>query len=124
MIVEFESRFAKAKEDLICDVIAFGSDQLFPQENDVFINISATTKKGVCGDVMFEDDNEFSIRLNKSLSLSDLITTVLHELVHVKQYLEGMIMDTESAYEERWQEIEAHSMEKQLKEKWDGQNGY
>ena len=73
---------------------------------------------------MFEDDNEFTIRLNKSLSLSDLITTVLHELVHVKQYLNGMVMDTESAYQDRWQEIEAHAVEKQLKENWDGQNGY
>ena len=38
MLVEFDSKFAKTKEDLICDVIAFGSDQLFPHEDDVFIN--------------------------------------------------------------------------------------
>lgn len=123
MIVEFESKFAKSKEDLICEVIAFGSSELFPQEDDVYINISAITRKGVCGDCMYEDDNEFSIRLNKTLPVSDLITTVLHELVHVSQYLRGLIMDTDSPYEERWQEVEAHAMEKQLKEKWDGQNG-
>jgi hypothetical protein len=35
-----------------------------------------------------------------------------------------MVMDTESAYEDRWQEIEAHAVEKQLKERWDGQDGY
>lgn len=122
MIVEFESNFSKTKEDLICDVIAFGSRKLFPHEDDVYINISATTKKGVCGDVLYEDDNEFSIRLSRSLSLSDLITTVLHELVHVKQFLECMVMDTESPYEERWQEIEAHAMEKQLRELYDGQS--
>lgn len=124
MIVEFESRFAKVKEDLICDVIAFGAQELFPAEDDVYINIEAITRKGVCGDCMFEDDNEFTIRLNKSLSLSDLVTTVLHELVHVKQYLATMVMDTESVYEERWQEIEAHALEKRLKEKYDGQEGY
>ena len=122
MIVEFESNFSKVKEDLICDVIAFGSEKLFPHEDDVYINISATTKKGVCGDVLYEDDNEFSLRLSRSLSLSDLITTVLHELVHVKQFLECMVMDTESPYEERWQEIEAHAMEKQLRELYDGQS--
>lgn len=122
MIVEFESNFSKVKEDLICDVIAFGSRKLFPHKDDVYINISATTKKGVCGDVLYEDDNEFSIRLSRSLSLSDLITTVLHELVHVKQFLECMVMDTESPYEERWQEIEAHAMEKQLRELYDGQS--
>ena len=122
MIVEFESNFSKVKQDLICDVIAFGSKKLFPHEDDVYINISATTKKGVCGDVLYEDDNEFSIRLSRSLSLSDLITTVLHELVHVKQFLECMVMDTESPYEERWQEVEAHAMEKQLRELYDGQS--
>jgi len=122
MIVEFESNFSKVKEDLICDVIAFGSNKLFPHEDDVYINISATTKKGVCGDVLYEDENEFSLRLSRSLSLSDLITTVLHELVHVKQFLECMVMDTESPYEERWQEVEAHTMEKQLKELYDGQS--
>lgn len=124
MIVEFEGRFARVKEDLICDVIAFGANELFPEEDDVYINIAAINKQGVCGDCMFEDDNEFTIRLNKSLSISDLVTTVLHELVHVSQYLNNMVMDTESDYWDRWQEIEAHAMEKQLKDKYDGQKGY
>ncbi len=121
MLVEFESRFSKVKEENICKAIAYGQSKLFPHEDDVFINIEAIRKQGVCGDCMFEDDNEFTIRLNKSLSLSDMITTVLHELVHVKQYLECMIMDTESAYENRWQEIEAHALEKELTEGFNAQ---
>jgi len=125
MLVEFESKFAKAKEDLITRVIGFGSSQLFPNEDGVFINIQAIRKQGVCGDCMYEDEGDFTIRLNNTLSLSELITTVLHELVHVSQYLKGLVMDDESKYEERWQEIEAHAKEKQLKELWDGvgQNG-
>ena len=118
MIVEFESKFAKKKEDLICDVIAFGAKNLFPSEDAFYINIQAINKEGLCGDCMFEDDDEFTIRLNKSLSITDLITTVLHELVHVSQYLKCLIMDTESAYEDRWQEIEAHAMEKELLEEY------
>ena len=121
MLVEFEGKFSKARVNTICDAIAYGQTKLFPHESDVFINIEAIRKQGVCGDCMFEDDNEFTIRLNKSLSLSDLITTVLHELVHVKQYLEGMVMDTESAYEDRWQEIEAHALEKELTEGFNAQ---
>jgi hypothetical protein len=115
LLVEFESRFAKRKEDLICDVIAYGSSKLFP-EDDVYINIIAMRKQGVCGDCMYEDDNEFTIRLSKSLSLSDLVTTVLHELVHVSQYLRGMVMVNDLPYDERPHEIEAHGMEKQLTE--------
>ena len=116
MIVEFEAKFSKKKENLICEALAYGASKLFPETDDVYINISAIRKQGVCGDCMFEDDNEFTIRLNKSIFFSDLVTTVLHELVHVKQYLEGMVMDTESAYEDRWQEIEAHTLEKELTE--------
>jgi len=123
MIVEFEGKFAKIKEDLICNAIAFGANKMFPNE-DVYINIQAVKKEGLCGDCMYEDDNEFTIRLNRSLTLSELVTTVLHELVHVSQYLKGMVMDTTSAYEDRWQEIEAHAMEKQLKEEFDGHRGY
>ena len=52
-----------------------------------------------------------------------MITTVLHELVHVSQFLKGLVMDHKSKYEERWQEVEAHAKEKQLRELWDGQNG-
>jgi hypothetical protein len=78
-------------------------------------------KQGVCGDCMYEDDNEFSIRLDKSLTPDNLITTVLHELVHVSQYLRGMVMVNDLPYEERPHEIEAHSMEKQLTEAFYGQ---
>ena len=63
---------------------------------------------------MFEDDKDFTIRLNRTLSITDLITTVLHELVHVSQYLKYLVMDFESDYEDRWQEVEAHAMEKEL----------
>jgi len=114
MLIEFENRFSKAKEELIASAIAFAQSKLFPNEDDVYINIEAIRRKGLCGDCLFEDDNEFTIRLNSSLSLKDLTITVLHELVHVKQYLECMVMDTESPYEERWQEIEAHTLEGEL----------
>jgi len=129
MIVEFTGRFARRKQDLICEAIAFGAQKMFPDaalaaDPEIFINIEATTKKGLCGDCMFWDDNEFTIRLNKSLSISELVTTVLHELVHVSQYLKGMVMDTTSAYKDRWHEIEAHAMEKLLKEEFDGHRGY
>lgn len=116
MLVEFNSKFAKVKEDLITSVIGYGATELFPDEDDVFINIEAIRKQGVCGDCMYEDDNEFTLRLSKSLSIKELVTTVLHELVHVKQYLDCKVMDTESPYEKRWQEIEAHGKEQQLTE--------
>mgnify|MGYP006445863239 CR=1 FL=1 len=116
MLVEFEAKFSEKKQNIICEAIAYGASKLFPETDDVYINISAIRKQGVCGDCMFEDDNEFTIRLNKSIFFSDLITTVLHELVHVKQYLEGMEMVNDLPYDERPHEIEAHALEKELTE--------
>lgn len=118
MLVEIQSRFSKKKVELIYDVIAFGANTLFPDEDDVFINIQGIRKQGVYGDCMDEDDGEFTIRIDQSLSITDLITTVLHELVHVKQSLEGLEFDSDSPYFERWQEIEAHAMDKQLTEEY------
>mgnify|MGYP003624229806 CR=1 FL=1 len=114
MIVEFEGRFSQKRQDLICSAIGFAAEKLFPSEDAVYINIQAINKEGLCGDVMFEDDKDFTIRLNRTLSITDLITTVLHELVHVSQYLKYLVMDLDSDYENRWQEIEAHAMEKEL----------
>ena len=119
--VEFEGRLAKKKRDLVADVIAYGQSVLFPHHHGVWINIATIRKQGLCGDCMWEDDQDFEIRLNSSLSLNDLVTTVLHELVHVKQYLNGCNLDCDSPYEERWQEIEAHGMEKELTEGYYGQ---
>ena len=39
MLVEFESKFSKKKENVICEAIAYGVSKLFPHEDDVVINI-------------------------------------------------------------------------------------
>ena len=119
MLVTFEGNFSKKREDLICDLVVFSQDKLFPDQDEVYINIEALRRKdGYCGDVMYEDDNEFTIRLDKLLDTPKLAITVLHEMVHVSQYLKGLVMDTESDYWDRWQEQEAHQKEQELMELW------
>ena len=78
MIVEFESKFAKKKEDLICDVIAFGAEKLFPSEDAVYINIQAINKEGLCGDCMFEDDDDRS-HTDCATCTSRIRVRLLHE---------------------------------------------
>lgn len=114
MIVFFEGRFSKKKQDLICNLITFSQDKLFPQEDDVTITIKGIRKDGVCGDVMFEDENDFTMRLDNRLDVFNLIVTVLHEMVHVSQYVHNYVMDHTSDYCDRWQEIEAFEKEKEL----------
>jgi hypothetical protein len=55
-------------------------------------------KEDTEGDCIWEDrptkPREFTIRLDSSNNLADLIKTLAHEMVHVKQYALGELKDT------------------------------
>ena len=119
MIVFFNGRFSKRKQNMICELVDFSQGHLFPEEDDVHLNFEAIRRKDeYCGDVMFEDDNEFTIRLNQLMPTNKMALTVFHEMVHVSQYLKCLVMDTTSDYWDRWQEKEAHKKEKELMDLW------
>jgi len=116
MIVYFSGKFSKKKEDLICQLVSFCQDQMFPDVKGVHLKFEGMLPKfnDYCGDCMYEEDKEFTIRLNKRLPIPQLEITLIHEMVHVDQYLKGKEMDNTSPYFERWQEREAHKKELEL----------
>jgi len=87
---------------------------------------------------MDEGDREFTIRIDVSLPLEEMISTILHEMVHVYQYVSGKlkykwvhevvfekrVYHWDMDYDSRPWEIEAHQKEKELKELYDGQKRY
>ena len=87
---------------------------------------------------MDEGDREFTIRIDVSLPPEQMIETVLHEMVHVWQYVtrrmvqnwvhevkfNKAVYSSDMPYDDRPWEIEAHRLEKQLKESWDGKKRY
>ena len=121
MLVEFQNIRSKKYQDLICDVLDFGRRKLFPKHRNVFINIIAMRNRGVYGDCMYEDDRDFTIRFDTTLPQHEIIKTLLHEMVHVKQYLYREEMNYDLPYDERPHEMEAHAKEKQLTEAYFGQ---
>ena len=62
--------------------------------------------------------------MNKELSEQDLLTTIFHEFVHIKQYIKKeygdifAISNDKVAYEDRPYEIEAFRLEKELLEEY------
>jgi len=139
-VIEYEARCAKYRKKAIDQSVAFAFQQLMPQmRKPIYINIrpirKLAEKQGVYGDCMDEGDREFTIRIDVSLPLDEMISTILHEMVHVWQYLtkrmiqnwshevrfNKVVFDPKMPYDERPWEIEAHSKEKQLKELWDEQ---
>ena len=122
MIVTYEHNCAKYRANAINNALVIAKDELMPRVRKLFINIkpmrNLAEKHGVYGDCMDEDDREFTIRVDTSISLDEMVTTILHEMVHVKQYVFNDDMDYSLPYDERPHEIEAHTLEKQLKEKF------
>lgn len=143
IVIDFETKCAKYRKKAIVDAVNFASTQLMSRiRKPVYINIRAirklAEKQGVYGDCMDEGDREFTIRIDVSLPLDQMIETILHEMVHVWQYVSKRMVQnwvhevrfakevysTDLPYDDRPWEIEAHRLEKELKEKWDGSHRY
>ena len=143
IVVDFETQCAKYRKKAINEAIDFAYGQLMSRMKlPIYINIrpirNLAEKKGIHGDIMDEDDREFTIRIDVSLPVEEMISTIMHELVHAHQYLsgrlkhlhndlvryEGVLYNWYMDYDSRPWEIEAHAKEKQLKEIWDEQERY
>jgi hypothetical protein len=80
------------------------------------------TSLGGCVDL---GDNEYEIDIKRSLRMRELLTTLAHELVHVKQYELGeLTQDNEDEYDywDKPSEIEAHGRETGLFVRWAEEN--
>lgn len=133
------------KREMAGDIAHFCGIHLMPRlENKLFVNIrlihDLRTKEGLSGDCIWEDDTctrprEFLIRIDSSLSKQEMLETVAHEMVHVKQYARGELKDFARSiklckwkgekmewekmnyYDQPW-EIEAHGRERGLFIRW------
>ena len=97
-------------------------------------------KEGLAGDCVWEDEScnrprEFTIRVDSTQDYQDMLETVAHEMVHVKQYARGELKDLSRSnkyckwkgkevnynkvhyFDQPW-EIEAHGREKGLFIRW------
>jgi len=143
IVIEFENKCARYRQKAITDSVMFASKVLMSRiRKPVYINIRTirklAEKQGVYGDCMDEGDREFTIRIDVSLPLEEMISTILHEMVHVYQYVSGKlkykwihevvlekrVYHWDMDYDNRPWEIEAHQKEKELKELYDGQKRY
>jgi hypothetical protein len=143
IVIEYESKCSKKRQQAIDAAVFCAAEALMPRiKKPVYINIrpirKLAEKQGVYGDCMDEGDREFTIRIDVSLPLEQMIETILHEMVHVWQYVskrmvykwvhevrfDKEVYSSDLPYDDRPWEIEAHRIEKELKEKWDGSYRY
>lgn len=92
--VFYEGYNNQAERDIIDSASEFAASKLFPRFK-VYITFrfikDLKKKEKIEGDVIFIDENyrprDFVVRVHKGLAKDDLITLVMHEFVHIKQYL-------------------------------------
>ena len=130
-----EGRSKTVKLIDIIDAVEFACDSL-----DLFsfrgmhlaVILSPDLPQHVTGYCNGIDDDEAEIELSSHLKPRELIATIFHELVHVKQILEGYLVQGECGdpttwkgvpyinepYDTRPWEIQAHELETHLLEKY------
>ena len=79
----------------------------------VEINFRRMTNDDSYGYCCHLDDHEFEVEVKRTLRLRDMLTTLAHELVHVKQYVynEMPAVIGDGDYWDRPHEVEAHGRE-------------
>jgi len=98
-------------------IFLFRKFNMYP---DVEIAFKRLTNDPAAGAVVALDD-EYLIEIKRSLRQRDMLVTLAHELVHVKQYERGELTQTTNAgidYWDRPSEIEAHELEAVLFDEW------
>lgn len=96
--------------------------QKFNINPEIEINFRRMSKDENYGYCCHLEDEEFEIEIKRTLRLRDLLITLAHELVHVKQYIKGEIVNDDTDYWDRPHEIEAHGRETGLFIRWVEQN--
>ena len=128
MFIEFKNT-NKKQQRTIEDALWFAKSYLLPRHKIDEIEIESVWDLCADGDCYDADDRSYIIRVNKDLSKEDLLTTIFHEFVHIKQHIKKEfggdvfgISNEEVAYMDRPYEIEAFRLEKELLEEYNNVN--
>ena len=113
-------------------MIEFCVSKLMPRKKDLEINLHIKDLKGLALGYAWPEDicsypKEFNIEIDSKQKLRDLLVTLAHEMVHVKQYAraeltegtwQGKLINPNQSYWDRGYEIEAHGREYGLFVRW------
>tara|TARA_R110001606_G_C14883458_1_gene591615 strand:+ start:54 stop:524 length:471 start_codon:yes stop_codon:yes gene_type:complete len=134
----------KTKRQMVESIAEYAIGLLMPRlkgKLDIRIELVAClkAKESIAGDCIWEDRShkprEFTIRVDSTQPRQDMLETVAHEMVHVKQYSRGELKDVARSikycrwngkeintsrtnyFDQPW-EIEAHGREKGIFVRW------
>lgn len=106
-------------------VAQHAKDCLMPNIRKLFVDIEVTDgfrdEEGINGETIYDEDRYATIVVDPDQSIEEFTITILHEMVHVKQYVMKELKDGkwkgekyETAYTDSPWEIEAYELEQTL----------
>lgn len=127
MIYELEGTSRNISRKSLDKVLTFAQNYLGIQQT-AFLTVRLTNdfKDYQCGycDEVDIDEEWVELEINKTLDKETMITTILHEMVHVKQILEGRLVqgnpstwngiEYDCDYDELPWEVEAFALEQEM----------
>lgn len=110
----------KRQKAYIESITLYVLKKLLPRVKKYDIEIRLCKLKDANGYCLEADNREFEIEINKTLGQREMLQTLAHELVHVKQYIRKEFDPAEEKmdYWDRPTEIEAHGRECGLFIRW------
>lgn len=88
---------SKSQRRLAESAISWYIKHFLPKVKNLDIDVEITKLKrdtnGLCSET---DDRQYDIELNSKLKVFEFVTTIMHEMIHVKQYVRREISDTET----------------------------
>lgn len=104
----------KSERSKVEDAFWFALSKLMPRKQNLDVTIHLTSLEDADGYCHGEPGGEYEIEVKKGQSYPDLITTVFHEMVHVRQYERRVEMDDTLPYLDRPYEQEAYKLQEEL----------
>lgn len=94
----------KTKRDIAYNVVHYMIKQLMPRLRNIEIEVKLTALTGdAVGYCLMGDNNrDFELEIDKNLNIKDLVMTLCHEMVHVKQYVRKEMDDWNGLAVARW----------------------
>lgn len=120
----FVSGGTRKQRKLVDDIAQFCYNDLMPLIRKCDININIKNMKAYEGTCLDTDEREYEIEVNKNQSLENILVTVCHEMVHVKQYVrkelfsECIFYKSHEEYLNLPWEVEAYAKQEELYQKW------
>jgi len=95
----------KTQRDIAEKVVDFMIGQLLPRYRtlNITVELKNLNDENAVGYCMMEDNNrEFTIEVDRKLGIKELVTTICHEMIHVKQYAKKEMDDWSGNGAARW----------------------